>query len=323
MDIRSRDIFIIFAIVIAFYFWWKVEPNAEPQGQEEVVAPKREQPREREWSELVENKEATRPESIVREVGAPESSKNPQVKYPGLDESFVPFDGKGNRYIEQVIKSGPHLIYHGDVLLGKTSDLPRLMKNDVIKQGKSRKWPQGVIPYVIDENLPNYEQVIDAIGYFNLQTNVRLVEREEQEDFVLITPGTEDCYSYAGRIGGKQEIFLTPRCGVREILHEMMHTLGFFHEQNREDRDQHVKIIWENIDERNHPQFKKLPNDFIGLTGRPFDFNSIMLYSSHTFSVSPHDPAMVTIHNEVIPEAQSLLSEEDIERVNLAYPKYQ
>ena len=31
------------------------------------------------------------------------------------------------------------------------------------------------------------------------------------------------------------------------ITHEVLHSLGFYHEQNRPDRDQHVRIIEESI----------------------------------------------------------------------------
>ncbi len=295
----------------------QVSPVSEAGNEpfESKVA-KKEEPKEEPIS--------TPPVQQAPQASVPQEIKQEQKKgpYAHLDESFVPFDEEGKRYITQIIESGDHLVYHGDVLIGDKGDLDRILKQKYLKMGRARKWPQGVIPFMVDEDLPNYDDVADAIEYLNLQTNIKFVrKKEEHKNFVHITKGKMDCYSYAGMNGGKQEIFLTPRCGVREILHELMHTIGFFHEQNRGDRDEYIQVIWDNIDKKNHPQFKKIPVDFIGVKGRPFDFESIMLYSSFTFSEDPSAPALLTKDGDVIPQSEALLSGEDIHRINTAYPK--
>ena len=88
------------------------------------------------------------------------------------------------------------------------------------------------------------------------------------------------------------------------IIHEMLHTLGFFHEQNRIDRDDFVVVNWENIRAGKAFNFfrlqdpnRDLPNcrDLEGpifddcdkrlhgeTYGTPYDYNSIMHYERNT-----------------------------------------
>ena len=44
------------------------------------------------------------------------------------------------------------------------------------------------------------------------------------------------------------------------VLHEILHAAGFWHEQSRMDRDQHVKILWHNIQMGKGDQFGRLEN---------------------------------------------------------------
>lgn len=51
-----------------------------------------------------------------------------------------------------------------------------------------------------------------------------------------------------GRRGGKQEVSLGKGCEAKgKATHELMHALGFLHEQSRKDRDRHVTILTQNI----------------------------------------------------------------------------
>ena len=112
------------------------------------------------------------------------------------------------------------------------------------------------------------------------------------------------CWAYVGKQGGEQVINLTPPdCHTREVVtHEVMHSLGVFHEHNRwevnigkwnvisscysvscdvtfiwissclshpqtlqvlflpltrPDRDEHVRVLMENIQEENKQNFEK------------------------------------------------------------------
>lgn len=59
------------------------------------------------------------------------------------------------------------------------------------------------------------------------------------------------CWSTVGRNGGQQLLSLSVYgCMDRGIIqHELLHALGFHHEHNRSDRDEHVRINWENVPE--------------------------------------------------------------------------
>ena len=80
--------------------------------------------------------------------------------------------------------------------------------------------------------------------------------------------------------GGKyQEIGLGPGClpwpGI--IQHEFYHALGFAHEQNRNDQDDHIVIHYENIPEDGHVWFKPMGERWLDV-GEKYQIDSIMHY---------------------------------------------
>lgn len=59
------------------------------------------------------------------------------------------------------------------------------------------------------------------------------------------------CWSSIGKVGGVQTLSLmSGGCMARGVVqHEIEHALGFYHEQSRSDRDEHLDVIWQNINE--------------------------------------------------------------------------
>lgn len=56
------------------------------------------------------------------------------------------------------------------------------------------------------------------------------------------------CWSIIGRGGGRQLLKMGNFClQLGTAIHEAMHAAGFYHEQSRFDRDNYVKIFWNNI----------------------------------------------------------------------------
>ncbi|MEN0059961.1 MAG: M12 family metallopeptidase [Bdellovibrio sp.] len=147
-----------------------------------------------------------------------------------------------------------------------------------------RLWPQGIVPFHIQADLDQKERVIEALAFFS-DTPIQFVPYEGQEDVLVFESAKGGCRSYLGKVGGKQPVWISPGCSSRDIAHEIMHALGFIHEQNRSDRDAHVEIVWRNIQKGSEHNFEIFPASLMKVSGvTPFDFESIMLYQSTVFS---------------------------------------
>jgi hypothetical protein len=112
----------------------------------------------------------------------------------------------------------------------------------------------------------------------------RFVPRTGQRDFIHIKKGS-GCHSKVGRCGGMQEVSLGSGCVYTGIaVHELMHAVGFWHEQSRFDRDAYVRILTQNIMPSMIYNFEKMNVHQIDLLKSKYDTCSVMHYNAYAFT---------------------------------------
>ena len=123
-----------------------------------------------------------------------------------------------------------------------------------------------------------------------------------------------------GRRGGRQDITLTNQCQVGNIIHELGHAVGLWHEQSREDRDTFIRIVFANILQGMEHNFSQHIND--GDDIGPYDYGSIMHYPTFAFSKNDQ-PTIIplrTVPPGVVIGQRTGLSPNDINAINTIYP---
>ncbi|KAE9550065.1 hypothetical protein FO519_006729 [Halicephalobus sp. NKZ332] len=189
-------------------------------------------------------------------------------------------------------------------------------------KNKQLAWKDGIIPYEMDDAFTQGEvRLIErAFNSYKRRTCIRFKERVDETDYLYITKGF-GCYSQVGRTGGKQELSLGRGCLFHEIIvHELMHSLGFWHEHSRIDRDEHIKIRWENILPGMKSQFDIISGALQDTQGENYDYRSIMHYDSTAFSRNGQNTieTMIDGFTNVIGTATDL-SDMDVIKINKLY----
>jgi Astacin (Peptidase family M12A) len=189
--------------------------------------------------------------------------------------------------------------------------------------GGVRKWSNNTVVYVLQSGISSTVQteIQKAFNEWTTKTSIKFKQRTTESTYVTIKFDGSTCNCGSANLGANGSsgvINLGTRASANVITHELGHTLGYIHEQNRPDRDTFINVFLDNVLPNGRSQY------FISTNSTPLtatvDYNSIMMYKSSTFG-NGNGPTMTRKDNgQPVQGFGSTLTSQDIAGTNVAYP---
>ncbi len=241
-----------------------------------------------------------------------------------------PVTGEEKEFVAQVIDG--NLMVEGDIMIASEEEYRRQQsranRRGVVSTIWTERWPNGFIPYEIQEGHPELVDIITGIMIVNAQTNLTLIPRTNEADYAYF-PITTLLNASVGKQGGRQNINIKEGASMGNVMHEILHTAGMWHEHTRCDRDNHVYYLEGNVKLDKRHNFEKECTDAVDIFD--YDYGSIMHYGPSAFTISGASYSLLPKVEMWIPfkfwielgkmGQRDGLSEIDIKTVNAMYPR--
>ncbi|KHJ94081.1 astacin [Oesophagostomum dentatum] len=194
-------------------------------------------------------------------------------------------------------------------------------RRSALPSNSNRKWDKYqdadgkfIIPYVIGDNYTDSDRnlLLDQMGKIEKNTCVKFKPRNNEEDYAAIFNGLGDgCNSAVGRPGGKTTVYLesSPRGSCfkqRTLMRFLLHVVGIFGEQMREDRNKYIRVHRENIQAGYEYGFARILSSDASTYDLPYDYLSITHYPKDAYA----KPGTITIET-LDPTYQDLIGQVD------------
>lgn len=158
-----------------------------------------------------------------------------------------------------------------------------------------RRWPNAHVFYEFDKLVDQKarRKVYVSMTYIQNVSCIRFIERDETtRNYVLIKQG-KACNSKIGMQHGQQPMIIDgDLCTKGNVVHELLHTLGFLHMHTANIRDEYININWDNIKDEAKLNFKPFLAD-ASMFDTPYDYNSITHYSSTAYAKNKGIPTII------------------------------